>query len=343
MIFNAYSRDGDEAPDPIASASWEWLKDRAPQSGGFTHNDSDRTLGVAGGGGTPGEDGASAYEVAVQNGFVGNESAWLESLIGPEGQPGAVGGVGPRGPAGLDGAVGPVGPVGPSGPAGADGPTGAPGLDGDIGPAGPAGADGATGPVGPPGPGINWLGEWQPSTTYAEDDASFYNGSSWISLLNGNYNNAPYEGSSVWGLIAKVGATGPDGPQGPPPWELVGAYDNGAAYNIGNAVTYEGGFYYRTGNALNPCYPPTPGQITESWTQVIQDSGVGIAGGDLYVNGIKVLGAQQTGVANAAESHSMSGSDNVDYNALMTALNDLGTKFNAMKAALEAHGLIATV
>ena len=243
MIFNAYSRDGDEAPDPIASASWEWLKDRAPEVGGFTHNDSDRTLGVAGGGGTPGEDGASAYEVAVQNGFVGNESAWLESLIGPEGQPGAVGGVGPRGPAGLDGAVGPVGPVGPSGPAGADGPTGAPGLDGDIGPAGPAGADGATGPVGPPGPGINWLGEWQPSTTYAEDEASFYNGSSWISLLNGNYNNAPYEGSSVWGLIAKVGATGPDGPQGPPPWELVGAYDNGAAYNIGNAVTYEGGFY----------------------------------------------------------------------------------------------------
>ena len=77
--------------------------------------------------------------------------------------------------------------------------------------------------------------------------------------------------------------------------------------------------------------------------KVIQDSGVGIAGGNLYVNGIKVLGAQQTGVADATESHSMSGGDSVDYNALMTALNDLGTKFNAMKAALEAHGLITAV
>jgi hypothetical protein len=29
--------------------------------------------------------------------------------------------------------------------------------------------------------------------------------------------------------------------------------------------------------------------------------------------------------------------------ALMTALKDLGTKFNAMKVALEVHGLITTV
>jgi hypothetical protein len=77
--------------------------------------------------------------------------------------------------------------------------------------------------------------------------------------------------------------------------------------------------------------------------KVIQDSGVGIVSGNIYVSGIKILGSQQTGVADAAESHSMSGSDNVDYNALMTALNDLGAKFNAMKAALEAHGLITTV
>ena len=77
--------------------------------------------------------------------------------------------------------------------------------------------------------------------------------------------------------------------------------------------------------------------------KVIQDSGVGIAGGNLYVNGIKVLGAQQTGVADATESHSMSGGDSVDYNALIAALNDLGAKFNALKATLEAHGLITAV
>ena len=32
-----------------------------------------------------GSDGASAYEVAVENGFVGDESEWLASLVGPEG------------------------------------------------------------------------------------------------------------------------------------------------------------------------------------------------------------------------------------------------------------------
>lgn len=41
--------------------------------------------------GVPGADGASAYEVAVANGFVGTVSQWLVSLIGPKGDPGADG------------------------------------------------------------------------------------------------------------------------------------------------------------------------------------------------------------------------------------------------------------
>ena len=35
--------------------------------------------------GAPGNDGASAYEVAVANGFVGTEAEWLDSLQGPPG------------------------------------------------------------------------------------------------------------------------------------------------------------------------------------------------------------------------------------------------------------------
>lgn len=35
-----------------------------------------------------GKDGLSAYEVAVKNGFVGSESAWLLSLKGKDGAPG---------------------------------------------------------------------------------------------------------------------------------------------------------------------------------------------------------------------------------------------------------------
>lgn len=35
--------------------------------------------------GPPGADGLSAYEVAVDNGFIGDEAAWLASLVGPAG------------------------------------------------------------------------------------------------------------------------------------------------------------------------------------------------------------------------------------------------------------------
>ncbi|MFD5848300.1 hypothetical protein [Streptomyces chartreusis] len=42
--------------------------------------------------GTDGEDGASAYQVAVANGFVGSEAQWLASLVGPPGESGSGGG-----------------------------------------------------------------------------------------------------------------------------------------------------------------------------------------------------------------------------------------------------------
>lgn len=50
-----------------------------------------------------GQDGKSAYEIAVNNGFEGDETEWLASLKGPEGE---------RGPAGTDGKDGAQGPPG---------------------------------------------------------------------------------------------------------------------------------------------------------------------------------------------------------------------------------------
>ncbi|HZF90445.1 phage tail protein [Streptomyces sp.] len=81
--------------------------------------------------------GASAYEVAVAEGFTGTEQQWLASLVGPTG---------------AKGDQGPVGPTGPQGPAGATGPRGEQGPVGPTGPQGPAGPTGATGPAGPTGP-----------------------------------------------------------------------------------------------------------------------------------------------------------------------------------------------
>lgn len=42
-------------------------------------------------GGTGGSDGKSAYDIAVDNGFVGDEAAWLLSLKGPKGDTGTAG------------------------------------------------------------------------------------------------------------------------------------------------------------------------------------------------------------------------------------------------------------
>jgi hypothetical protein len=103
--------------------------------------------------------GASAYEIAVLDGFVGTEAEWLDSLIGPQGEQGPQGIQGPQGvqgetgPTGATGATGPkgdtgdVGPQGPQGIQGVQGATGLQGPKGDTGNTGPQGPTGATGPA----------------------------------------------------------------------------------------------------------------------------------------------------------------------------------------------------
>lgn len=100
-------------------------------------------------GAADGADGASAYEVAIQNGFVGTEAQWLASLVGPQGPQGLQGETGPQGPQGIQGETGPQGPQGETGPIGPQGPQG---LKGDTGDTGPQGAQGEVGPQGETGP-----------------------------------------------------------------------------------------------------------------------------------------------------------------------------------------------
>ena len=76
------------------------------------------------GGGGAGQPGKSAYEIAVEQGFEGDEQAWLESLKGEKGDPG------PQGPPGADGKDGEQGPPGADGKDGADGEQGPPGPPG---------------------------------------------------------------------------------------------------------------------------------------------------------------------------------------------------------------------
>lgn len=96
--------------------------------------DAKRTAGTAG---------KSAYQIAVEDGFVGTEKQWLESLRGEKG---------PEGPRGLQGVPGPQGKPGVQGKTGATGPQGEPGPKGDKGEPGQTGQTGPQGPRGDAGP-----------------------------------------------------------------------------------------------------------------------------------------------------------------------------------------------
>lgn len=83
-----------------------------------------------------GKDGASAYELAVQSGFIGTEEQWLASLQGEKGD------TGEQGLPGKKGEKGDTGAQGPPGEKGEKGDTGAQGIPGEKGEKGDAGADG---------------------------------------------------------------------------------------------------------------------------------------------------------------------------------------------------------
>lgn len=68
--------------------------------------------------GEQGQVGKSAYEIAIQNGFIGTEEEWLASLkgdVGEQGPQGPKGDIGEQGPQGLQGEQGPQGPKGDAG------------------------------------------------------------------------------------------------------------------------------------------------------------------------------------------------------------------------------------
>ena len=83
-----------------------------------------------------GTDGKSAYEIAVEHGFVGTETEWLESLKGVDGKEGV------NGKDGCDGRNGADGLPGKDGKDGADGVPGHNGADGKNGGDGINGSDG---------------------------------------------------------------------------------------------------------------------------------------------------------------------------------------------------------
>ena len=88
------------APDLVATKSWVNSKQATANSAGFVMLGTDETISgkqvrpvgkAANGGLAVDVSGASAYEIAVANGFIGTEAAWLESLKGERGTKGETG------------------------------------------------------------------------------------------------------------------------------------------------------------------------------------------------------------------------------------------------------------
>jgi hypothetical protein len=135
------------------------------------------------------------------------------------------------------GSNGPEGPQGIQGPIGLQGPKGDTGAQGEIGLQGPQGDQGPVGPqgdAGPQGPPITFKETWDPGATYIKGEAVFYNGSSYVSLIDSNLNQQPDAGGSTsWALLAQQGA----------PFTFKGTYAPADTYSIGDAVFYNGSSY----------------------------------------------------------------------------------------------------
>ena len=65
----------------------------------------------------------------------------------------------------------------------------------------------------------------------------------------------------------------------------------------------------------------------------------GIVCGQVIINGKAVLSTQVATIADASTAHALNAT--FSDTEVETALNALGTKINAILAALEAHGLLA--
>lgn len=200
--------------------------------------------GDTGATGPQGPEGESAYQVWLDNGGIGDESVFLQSLKGPAGPQGPTGAQGPQGVKGDQGDRGQQGIQGPQGATGLTGPAGPEGAEGPQGPQGPQGIQGPEGPEGPQGPAgvdgksvkivgsVATSSDLPASSTNAGDgylttDTGHlwvWSGTTWVDvgLIQGPAGPAGADGAQgpqgpqgLQGIQGPAGPQGPTGPQGP--------------------------------------------------------------------------------------------------------------------------------
>lgn len=153
--------------------------------------------------------GDSAYRVAVQNGFIGTEQEWLDSLIGPIGPQGIQGPIGPRGE------VGPAGPKGDKGEAFTYSDFTSEQLAELKGPQGPQGPKGLKGDKGDKGDAFVYT-DFTPAQLAALKGPQGEIGPTGLKGEKGNaFTYADFTPEQLAGLKGPQGDTGPQGAVGP--------------------------------------------------------------------------------------------------------------------------------
>lgn len=145
-----------------------------------------------------GEAGKSAYDIAVEHGFVGTEEEWLESLRGPQGEQGPQGEKGDQGEKGEQGEQGPQGEKGEQGEPGKDGADGEDGKDGADGSNGAPGVNGSDGDRG----SLWFYGSDVPSAHVFDSDVSLQEGDMYLCSAN---NSIWYYKDAAWVVVTSLG------------------------------------------------------------------------------------------------------------------------------------------
>lgn len=211
----AKGAEGDLGPQGPTGATGS-SGSQGPQGPKGIQGDAGSSATVAVGSTTTGSAGSSA---SVSNS--GSSSQATFNFTIPRGATGATGAQGATGPQGSQGATGPQGSTGAAGSQGSNGTaatiavgsvsTGLPGSSASVTNAGssssatlnfaiPRGDTGATGE-------ITWKGGWSNSTVYGVNEAVYYNGSSYIAIVN-NQNVRPDTDTTKWNIMAQAGAEG---------------------------------------------------------------------------------------------------------------------------------------
>ena len=268
-----------------------------------------------------------------------NGTSGVDGTSGSSGTSGTDGTSGTNGTSGTSGSSGVSGASGTSGTDGTSGTNGTSGSSGTNGTSGSSGTDGTSGSSGTDGISFNWQGAWSLATTYNVNDVVEYVGSSYISLVGGNFGNVPPLSPTAWSLMAQKGSDGTSGTDGTSgeSFNWMGTWGPLPSYNKNDVVEEDGNSYISTINGNTNNLPPLN---PSSWNLMAQKGNDGTSGTD-GTSGIS--GTDGTsGISGTDGTSGISGTDGTSGTSALSAPQIIASKKMVSNIGLGTNVLIAS-